>query len=45
MAIYIIFIAITILSYVVQASLQSKFKKYSKEALPSGMTGVTWRYG
>ena len=39
MAIYIIFIAITILSYVVQASLQSKFKKYSKEALPSGMTG------
>lgn len=39
MVIYIIFIAITILSYIVQASLQSKFKKYSKEALPSGMTG------
>lgn len=39
MFIYIIFIAITILSYVVQASLQSKFKKYSKEVLPSGMTG------
>jgi len=39
MVIYIIFIAITILSYVVQASLQSKFKKYSKEILPSGMTG------
>ena len=39
MLIYIIFIAITILSYIVQASLQSKFKKYSKEVLPSGMTG------
>ncbi|MBR3022563.1 MAG: zinc metallopeptidase [Bacteroidaceae bacterium] len=39
MLIYIIFIAITIASYIVQASLQSKFKKYSKEVLPSGMTG------
>ena len=39
MTIYIIFIAITILSYIVQASLQSKFKKYSKEVLPNGMTG------
>jgi len=39
MAIYIIFIAITILSYIVQASLQSKFKKYSKEVLPNGMSG------
>lgn len=39
MFVYVIFIAITILSYVVQASLQSKFKKYSKELLPSGMSG------
>ena len=30
---YILFIAIAILSYVVQASLQSKFKKYSKELI------------
>ena len=39
MIVYAIFIAITILSYVVQASLQSKFKKYSKESLPNGMSG------
>lgn len=39
MIVYVIFIAITILSYVVQASLQSKFKKYSKESLPNGMSG------
>lgn len=30
---YILFIAIAILSYVVQASLQSKFKKYSEELI------------
>lgn len=39
MIIYIVFIAITIASYIVQASLQSKFKKYSKERLSNGMTG------
>ncbi len=36
---WIIFIGIAIVSYIVQASLQSKFKKYSKMALPGGMTG------
>lgn len=39
MIVYILFIAIAILSYVVQASLQSKFKKYSEEPLAGGMTG------
>ena len=39
MFIYILFIAIAILSYIVQASLQSKFKKYSQEPIASGMTG------
>lgn len=37
--VYFLFILITVLSYVAQASLQSKFKKYSKEYLPSGLTG------
>ena len=36
---WIIFIGIAVVSYIVQASLQSKFKKYSKMALPGGMTG------
>ncbi len=36
---WILFIGIAILSYVVQARLQSKFKKYSKMPLPNGMTG------
>ena len=41
MSIYwIIFIGTAIASWVVQASLQSKFKKYSKVALPYGMTGA-----
>ena len=35
----IIFIGVTILSWVVQANLQSKFKKYSQEPLNGGMTG------
>ena len=35
----IIFGAVAILSYLVQANLQSKFKKYSEEPLSSGMTG------
>jgi Zn-dependent membrane protease YugP len=38
--IWIIFIGIAILSYVVQARLQSKFKKFSKIPLPSGLTGA-----
>ena len=37
--IWFIFILITILSYVVQASLQRKFKKYSEEAVSGGLTG------
>ena len=35
----IIFLGVTILSWVVQANLQSKFKKYSKVSLNGGMTG------
>lgn len=35
----IIFLGVTILSWVVQANLQSKFKKYSKVPLNGGMTG------
>lgn len=37
--IWIIFIAIALLSYIVQANLSSKFKKYSKIPLANGMTG------
>lgn len=36
---WIIFIGIAIVSYVVQANLQRKFKKYSKIRMSSGMTG------
>lgn len=36
---WIIFIGIAILSYIVQASLTSKFEKYSKVGLSNGMTG------
>ena len=36
---YILFIGIAIISYIVQANLQSKFKKYSKMPLDNGMTG------
>ena len=36
---FILFIAIAIVSYIVQANLQSKFKKYSKMPLGNGMTG------
>lgn len=36
---WILFIGIAVVSYAVQASLQSKFKKYSKMPLPNGMTG------
>ena len=38
-SIWIIFIAIALLSYIVQANLNSKFKKYSKVPLANGMTG------
>lgn len=37
--IWIIFIGIAVLSYVVQARLQSKFKKYSKIPVSNGMRG------
>lgn len=37
--IWAIFIAIALLSYVVQANLNNKFNRYSKERLPNGMTG------
>lgn len=36
---WILFIGIAIISYIVQASLQSKFEKYSRMALDNGMTG------
>ena len=36
---WILFIAIALISYAVQANLQSKFKKYSSVPLVSGMTG------
>ena len=37
---WILFGAVAILSYVVQASLQSKFAKYSKIGIANGMTGA-----
>ena len=37
--IWIIFIGIALLSYIVQANLDSKFKKYSKIPVGGGMTG------
>ena len=37
---WILFIGIAIISYIVQASLQSKFKKYSKMPLSNGMGSV-----
>lgn len=39
MFIWIVFIGIAILSYLVQASLKSKFEKYSQIPLTNGMTG------
>ena len=36
---WILFISIALISYAVQANLNSKFKKYSKVQLASGMTG------
>lgn len=36
---WILFIGIALISYAVQANLNSKFKKYSKVQLASGMTG------
>lgn len=40
MNIWFILIAITVLSFIVQHMLQSRFSKYSKVGLPSGMTGA-----
>ena len=37
--IWILFIGIALLSYAVQANLQSKFKRFSREPLTSGLTG------
>ena len=39
MSIYLIFGVIALASYIVQARLNSKFEKYSKEALPGGLRG------
>jgi Zn-dependent membrane protease YugP len=37
--IWIIFIAIAVAGWIVQGTLQSRFKKYSKIPLRNGMTG------
>lgn len=39
MGYYIIFIAVALVSYLVQANLKSKFEKYSRVPLASGLTG------
>lgn len=39
MFIWIVFIGIAVISYLVQASLKSKFEKYSKIPVAAGMTG------
>lgn len=39
MGIYIIFIAVALVSYLVQANLKSKFEEYSRVPLASGQTG------
>ena len=36
---WILFIAIALVSYLVQANLNNKFKKYSRIPLGNGMTG------
>lgn len=40
MMIWLIFIALTILSLIVQSTLKNKFAKYSQEPLDSGLTGA-----
>lgn len=37
--IWLVMLALMVLSYIVQASLQSKFTRYAKVPLPNGMTG------
>lgn len=37
---WILFIGFALISWAVQSSLKSKFKKYSKVSLPNGMTGA-----
>ena len=36
---WILFIAVALISYLVQANLKSKFERFSKIPLPNGMTG------
>ena len=38
-SIWILMLALMVLSYIVQASLQGKFTRYAKVSLPNGMTG------
>ena len=40
MNIWVIMIAVMVLSFIVQQMLQSRFNKYSQVGLPSGMTGA-----
>ena len=39
MIFYVLFIAIALVSYLVQANLKSKFERYQRVRLASGMTG------
>ena len=40
MNIWTIMIAVMVLSFIVQQMLQSRFNKYSKVGIPTGMTGA-----
>ena len=39
MIFYVLFIAIALVSYLVQANLKSKFERYQRVPLASGLTG------
>ena len=40
MSIWVIIIAVMVLSFIIQRTLQSKFDKYSDVPAPGGLTGV-----
>ena len=40
MIFYVLFIAIALVSYMVQANLKSKFERYSRVPLASGLTAT-----
>ena len=43
MIFYVLFIAIALVSYMVQANLKSKFERYSRVPLASGLTGRVFK--